>query len=408
MSKVTNQYKWQFSSRFRRHAFGWRSQVPLQRIKEALSEIRAVARRDSTLAAEGAVIFLEKISPALEHVDSSSGAIGNAVNNAIETLVPIIKNADIPEKERQKWLERLWEALQSDNMPYIEYLEEYWGELCVTPILSSSWADEFIDMVKHIWNPETTGFNFYKGTVSCLSSLLYAERYDELLKLLEQAPHKMWHYRKFGVDALIKMDKLKEALEYAKDSGGLNCPYGQISQKCEEILLKMGLVDEAYSHYSISSNQAMTYLATFRAIVKKYPNKSPRKILQDLIDSTPENKGKWFAAAKTAGFFDLAIALISENPADPKTLARAAKEYASKKPDFAIDSGMASLRWIIAGFGYEITNIDVLMAYDAIIAASNYALIDQSIIKEKIRQLIIDTKPESAYIESILKYHLNN
>lgn len=403
-----NQHKWQFSSRFRRHAFGWRSQVPLQRIKEALSEIRAVARRDPNLAAEGAVIFLEKISPALEHVDSSSGAIGNAVNNAILILVPIIKNADISEKERQKWLERLWEALQSDNMPYIECLEEYWGELCVTPVLSSSWANEFIDMVKHIWNPETTGLNFYKGTVPCLSSLLYAKRYDELLELLELAPHKMWHYRKFGVDALIKMDKLKEALEYAKNSGGLNCPYSQIAKKFEEILLAMGLVDEAYNHYSIVSNQAMTNLATFRAIVKKYPTKHPRRILQDLIDSVPGNEGKWFASAKTAGFFDLAIALISNNPADPKTLARAAKEYASKKPDFAIDSGMACLRWIIAGFGYEITSVDVLMAYDAIIAASNYALIDQSIIKDKIRKLISDTRPNSAYVESILKYHLNN
>ena len=29
------------------------------------------------LAAEGAVLFLEKVSPALEHVDSSSGAIGS-------------------------------------------------------------------------------------------------------------------------------------------------------------------------------------------------------------------------------------------------------------------------------------------------------------------------------------------
>ncbi len=32
---------------------------------------------------EGAVIFLEKLSPAIEQVDSSSGAIGTAVNNAI-------------------------------------------------------------------------------------------------------------------------------------------------------------------------------------------------------------------------------------------------------------------------------------------------------------------------------------
>ncbi|MHB8508959.1 MAG: hypothetical protein ACYDGR_09990 [Candidatus Dormibacteria bacterium] len=42
------------------------------------------------LAADGAVALLERISPALEQVDSSSGAIGTAVNNAIDELVPII------------------------------------------------------------------------------------------------------------------------------------------------------------------------------------------------------------------------------------------------------------------------------------------------------------------------------
>jgi len=39
-------------------------------------------------AAEGSVLLLEKLSPALERVDSSSGSIGNAVNKAIEALVP--------------------------------------------------------------------------------------------------------------------------------------------------------------------------------------------------------------------------------------------------------------------------------------------------------------------------------
>ncbi|VVE58584.1 hypothetical protein PHO31112_05344 [Pandoraea horticolens] len=37
-------YKWQFAQRFRRHAFGWRSDAPIQRIKEALAEIKQVAR----------------------------------------------------------------------------------------------------------------------------------------------------------------------------------------------------------------------------------------------------------------------------------------------------------------------------------------------------------------------------
>jgi len=83
-------YKWEFLARFRRHAFGWKSQPAIKRIKEAVSEIKKVARKDKLLTAEGAVLFLEKVSPALEHVDSSSGSIGTAVNNAIAALVDII------------------------------------------------------------------------------------------------------------------------------------------------------------------------------------------------------------------------------------------------------------------------------------------------------------------------------
>lgn len=41
------------------------------------------------LAAEGALLLLERLSPAREHVDSSSGSIGTAVNHAIGELVPI-------------------------------------------------------------------------------------------------------------------------------------------------------------------------------------------------------------------------------------------------------------------------------------------------------------------------------
>jgi hypothetical protein len=58
-----------------------------------LAEIKKVARRDPLLAAGGAVLFLERVSPALENVDGSSGAIGTAVNRAIADLVPIIADA---------------------------------------------------------------------------------------------------------------------------------------------------------------------------------------------------------------------------------------------------------------------------------------------------------------------------
>src|SRR5439155_14547206 len=90
MSKTTTKHAWAFTLRFRRAAFGWRSDPAITRIKEAIAEIKTAGRKDALVAAEGAVLFLQKVSPALQNIDSSSGAIGNAVNRAIDALVPII------------------------------------------------------------------------------------------------------------------------------------------------------------------------------------------------------------------------------------------------------------------------------------------------------------------------------
>ena len=135
--RITHAHKWEFRVRFRRHAFGWKSQPAIKRIKEAVSEIKKVARKDKVLAAEGAVLFLEKVSPALEHVDSSSGAIGTAVNNAISALVEVIVAAPADEKTREKWLQRLFDAHAADQIPYIEGLADYWGDLCPDGLTTS-------------------------------------------------------------------------------------------------------------------------------------------------------------------------------------------------------------------------------------------------------------------------------
>jgi hypothetical protein len=110
-------HKWDFKSRFRRQVFGWKSQPAIARVKQAVAEIKKVARRDPLLAAEGAVLFLERVSPALENVDSSSGAIGTAVNRAIADLVPIIADAPADTRTRAAWLERLWVAHANDEIP---------------------------------------------------------------------------------------------------------------------------------------------------------------------------------------------------------------------------------------------------------------------------------------------------
>ena len=380
-------HKWIFRARFRRHAFGWRSQPAIKRVREAVSEIKKIARKDPLLGAEGAVLLLEKLSPALEHVDSSSGAIGTAVNKAIDALVPVIVKAPADDDLRDKWLERLWDAFQEDDMPYIETLADFWGDLCVSPERASQWADQLMPPVRMSWGPNPELRGYYKGTTACLSALFKAGREEELLALLDLAPYKSWYERKWGVKALISIGKKAEALRYAEVSRGFNDSPVAIAQACEEILLSSGMTDEAYNRYAIEANQKTTYLATFRTIAKKYPHKEASNILRDLIASTPGGEGKWFAAAKSAGLYREAIALANRTPCDPKTLTRASRDMAATEPIFAMEAGMAALRWLVEGYGYDITGMDVWKAYDYTMkAAENAGCRDEAF--NRVRKLV--------------------
>ena len=400
-------YKWEFAPRFRRNAFGWRSDLPIKRIKEALSEIRLVARKEPTLAAEGAIVLLEKLSPALMNVDSSSGALGSMVNHAIETLVPLLTKADVDAATRARWLDRLWEAVQEDEMPYIEYLADFWGELCVEAKVASVWADQFLPIVERIWSPAEPGHGYFKGTDACLSALHAAGRHDELLALVAKARHKSWHNRRWGVKALVALGKKAEAIRYAEESRGLNTPEGQIAEVCEEILLSSGLADDAYQRYAIAANRTTTNLATFRAIAKKYPNKDAADILRDLVKSEPGAEGKWFAAAKDAGLFDVAIELARRSPTDPRTLTRAARDFASKRPEFAIDAGLTALHWMARGHGYELTGFDVHAAFDAVMQAALGAGLDEPQIKAQVRQMIEVQPAVLNFVQKILQVQLS-
>lgn len=234
-------HKWAFAPRFRRHAFGWRSQPAVQRIREATAEIQRVAKKDPALAATGAVLFLKKVSPALEHVDSSSGAIGTAVNHAIEACVRLIAEAPVDDCTRDQWLDRLWEAHQEDAIPYIERLGDYWGELCASRERASTWADRLADTVEMAWSPSRKPGGYFHGTIACLSALSRAERYEELLALIDKAPYSMWNYRKWGVKALASMGRKAEAIRYAEASRGLNDNPIAIARACEEISARLGI-----------------------------------------------------------------------------------------------------------------------------------------------------------------------
>jgi hypothetical protein len=113
--------------------------------------------------------------------------------------------------------------------------------------------------------------------------------------------------------------------------------------------------EEAYRRFAYTANRAGSHLATFRAIKKKYSDKAPRAILDDLIAQTPGEEGKWFATAKTLGLLDLARG----SPVDIGTLLRAARDLQESNPRFALQAAVAALRWMVASRFYELRAGDV-------------------------------------------------
>jgi hypothetical protein len=352
-------HTWAFAPRFRAGAFGWRSEPPITRIKEAVSEIKAVAKKDPMLGAEGAVLFLKKLSPALQNIDGSSGAIGTAANRAIEALVPIIAKARAEPAIRRRWLDTLYQAHAEDAVPYIESLGDFWGDLCADPAIAGEWAERLAGTVEKVWSRPKGEHGFFHGTSMALSALMAAGQHERLLALLALDRHPFWSYRQWGVRALVALGRKAEAIRYAEDTRGPNQPSAAIAAACEEILLSSGLADEAYARYAFDANTGSTYLVTFRNLCKKYPARSPAGILEDLAARTPGEEGKWFAAAKDAGLYDMALALARRSPADHRTLLRAVNDFTESQPGFALNCGLIALHWIGSGHAYEPTSLEV-------------------------------------------------
>ncbi len=319
-----------------------------------------MARGDPVTAAEGAILLMERLWPALQQVDSSSGALGTATNKTVHALIDIllVAPAEGPILERQ--LDRLWTAVEEDGLDFLCEVADRCGELCRTPARASRSADDFLPALRLSWSPEHRGY--FKGTRACLSCLPEAGRHHELLDLIETAPSIWWHYRRCGVRALATQGRTDEAIRYAEQSLGLNDSPAAMVQACEEVLLTAGRREEAYGRYAIAASQAGTPLDTCRAIQKKYPQKDPRAILDDLITSTPEDRGRWFATAKTLGFLDLAAELARGSPVDIGTLLRAARDHLDSEPAFALDCATAALQWMAQGRFYELKAGDVWQA----------------------------------------------
>jgi len=336
-------------------------------MREAVSEIKKVGRKDPSLAGEGVIELFVRLYPALMHIDGSSGALGSAINRTIDSLLPILMKADWDMNTRGKWLDNLYEAIVEDGWGTFDGLRDYWGELCVYPGLAHLWADWLLPTVRESLGQGSS--SYFTGTDMCLSCLLYTGRYDELKTLVESQQFAFWHYHQFWAKALLKQGKSEEALAYAQqilaqDRTKNDKP--SIDRFCESVLIEMGRIEEAYETYGLSIPSYGTYLNIYRGICKKYPSIDRRKILLDCIERTG-SKGKWFAAAKTAGFLDIALECAHGSGASPDVLLRACRDFAEKEPECAVQVGIQGIVKLVTEVFYEeVYPFEVAQAYDLV------------------------------------------
>jgi hypothetical protein len=292
-------------------------------------------------------------------------------------------------------MDRLHQAILEDGVDYLAPVKDAWGDICGFPELANRWADLLLPDLR-------AGLGWSRGAVICLSSLLKAERYEELSAFLSRP--RSWDLGKFGVAAMIHQGRIDEALAYAH-ACARETPWGcNTAVFCQRILLEAGRLDEAFARYGLPASHRENYLAAYRAIRKRYPERDPRQVLSDLIAQTGA-KGKWFAAAREAGAWDLALECAAAVTAEPATLARAARDLAREKPDLAARLALYALEHFLQGRGYRAKTDDVVMAHAALLdAAAALDKVDwaRDAVDELIRR---STSPLLGHLRTVLLRH---
>ena len=133
----------------------------------------------------------------------------------------------------------------------------------------------------------------------------------------------------------------------------------------------MGEIEEAYEKYGLKLPSYGTNLNIYRGVCKKYPTIDKRKVLLDLIAKSGI-KGKWFAAAKTAGQFDISLECAMTGDSDPDTLLRTTRDFAEKNPEFALKVGIEAVMTYLTGSFYDpIEPIDIRRAFTKLMDAAS-------------------------------------
>ena len=77
-----------------------------------------------------------------------------------------------------------------------------------------------------------------------------------------------------------------------------------------------------------------------------------------------------------------------------------------ERPEFALAAGMTALKGIAKGWGYDITGVDVLDAYAAVLAAAGAAGVDEVVVKADVRVMIAASRGGGEFVGRVLARQL--
>ena len=115
--------------------------------------------------------------------------------SVIAALVSSIARDDVDDVDadaRALGLERLFVALQPDDIPWIESLGKHRGAPCVSRDGASDRADRRLALTHRTLGPDRQRGEFFKGSSGCLIALCHDERFDKLIALV--SAQRMWDY----------------------------------------------------------------------------------------------------------------------------------------------------------------------------------------------------------------------
>ena len=168
-----------------------------------------------------------------------------------------------------------------------------------------------------------------------------------------------------------RQGKPDEAIAYAemcRDSRLAPYDDGRINAFCERVLIAVGRSDGLLALWGACRLRS-TYLAAYKDVVARYPGRDPRTD-SPRPDQHHGNPGKWFAAARSAGFLDIALECAAGSDAEPAILVRAARDLVRKEPRFAAQVALRAIDALLHGAGYEPTVADIGAAFDHLMAAA--------------------------------------